>query len=52
MNKIPDQPFSGELNLSISANLHKKVALEAIKKGVSLNSFIEKILINNLSINS
>jgi len=49
LNKTPDLPFSGELNLSISPNIHKKVAIEAQKKGVSLNSFIEEILINNLS---
>ena len=44
LNKIPTQPFSGQFNLSISADLHKKISQLAKKQGVSLNAFVEQIL--------
>ncbi len=44
LNKTPEKPFSGRFNLRISSDLHRKIALEASKQGVSLNTFIEKTL--------
>ena len=44
LNKTPDKPFSGRFNLRVSSDLHRKVALEALKQGVSLNTFIENTL--------
>ena len=44
LKKTPDKPFSGRFNLRLSSELHRKVALEASKQGVSLNTFIEKTL--------
>ena len=46
LGKTPDKPFSGRFNLRISPDLHRKVALEASKQGISLNSFIEQTLQN------
>ena len=44
LNKTPDKSFSGRFNLRISSDLHRQVALEASKQGVSLNTFIEQTL--------
>lgn len=40
----PQKPFSGTLNIRIGSELHKNIALEARKKGETLNSFIKKAL--------
>ncbi len=40
----PQKPFSGTLNIRIGSELHKNIALEARKKGETLNSFIKKVL--------
>jgi predicted HicB family RNase H-like nuclease len=48
LNKIPDTPFSGQLDLRISADLHKKIAQLALKEGVTLNALIEQILEQNI----
>ena len=41
---ISDQKFSGDLRVRLGEDLHKKVALEAAKEGVSLNKYIIKKL--------
>ena len=42
--KEPDKPYSGQFNLRISPELHRKISLEAKKHNVSLNSFVEQAL--------
>ena len=42
--KEPDKPFSGQFNLRISPELHRKISLQAKKHHVSLNTFIEQAL--------
>ena len=42
--KEPDKAFSGQFNLRISPELHRKISLEAKKKNLSLNSFVEQAL--------
>lgn len=44
MNKTPDKPFSGQFNLRISPELHRKISLTAKKQNVSLNTFVEQTL--------
>lgn len=40
----PEKTFSGKLNLRMSPDLHAHLALQAAKKGVSLNEFINEKL--------
>ena len=42
--KEPDKPFSGQFNLRISPELHRKITLKAKKHNVSLNTFVEQAL--------
>jgi predicted HicB family RNase H-like nuclease len=36
----PEKPYSGNLSLRLSPELHAKIAIEAMKAGESLNQFI------------
>lgn len=40
----PEKMFSGKLNVRMSPDLHAHLALEAAKKGLSLNDFINEKL--------
>ena len=40
----PEKPFSGRLNLRLSPETHKKAAIKAKLKGLSLNKYIEKAI--------
>ena len=42
--KEPDRPFSGQFNLRISPELHRKISLKAKKQKLSLNTFVEQAL--------
>ena len=42
--KEPNKPFSGQFNLRISPELHRKISLNAKKHNVSLNTFVEQSL--------
>ena len=44
--KEPDKPFSGQFNLRISPELHRKISLKAKKQKLSLNTFVEQALEN------
>ena len=37
----PEKPFKGSFNVRISADLHRKLALTAYTKGISLNTLVE-----------
>jgi len=37
----PEKPFKGSFNVRIGSELHRKVAVAASEKGVSLNAFVE-----------
>ena len=39
--KEPEKPFKGSFNVRIGAELHRKAAMSASAKGVSLNAFVE-----------
>ena len=44
IGKIPDKPFSGQFNLRISPELHRKITIEAKKRNISLNAFVAQTL--------
>lgn len=46
----PEKPYSGKFNLRISPELHRKIALAAHQNDLSINKFVEKALIDELSI--
>jgi predicted HicB family RNase H-like nuclease len=42
--KEPEQPFKGSFNIRVGSNLHQRVTLEAMKRGVTLNKYIVDVL--------
>ena len=44
VGKTPEKEYKGSFNIRISPDLHKRVALLALKEGCSLNSIIEKAI--------
>ncbi|GAB4537795.1 MAG: type II toxin-antitoxin system HicB family antitoxin [Pleurocapsa sp.] len=46
--KEPDKAYSGQFNLRISPELHRKISIEAKKRNLSLNSFVEQALNKSL----
>ena len=40
----PEKEYKGSFNIRITSELHRKLSLEADKKGISLNALIEEIL--------
>lgn len=39
-NITPEQPFKGSFNVRVGRNLHRRLAIEAVQRGISLNSLI------------
>jgi predicted HicB family RNase H-like nuclease len=46
----PEKPYSGKFNLRLSPELHKEVAITAKKLKISINSFVEKALQDEINI--
>ncbi|MBE7041056.1 MAG: type II toxin-antitoxin system HicB family antitoxin [Ruminococcaceae bacterium] len=44
LGQEPDKTYKGSFNVRIHPSLHRKVSLQAIKNGESLNSLVEKAL--------
>ena len=44
LGKEPEKPFKGSFNIRVGSNLHQRIAIEAMKKGVTLNKFIVDLL--------
>ena len=44
----PEKPFSGKLNVRLKPETHKNAAIQAKLKGISLNSFIEQAITDEL----
>ena len=42
--KKPDKPYSGEIKLRLGPGLHRDVAIAAAASGLSLNSWMKKVL--------
>ena len=45
----PEKPYSGKFNVRISPLFHSKIAIAAKKLNMSLNSFVEKSLNDELN---
>ena len=41
----PEKPFKGSFNVRINADLHRKLALTANSRGVSLNTLVEDAIL-------
>ena len=48
--KEPEKPFKGSFNVRVDADLHRKAALTASVRGVSLNSFVEDAIRQSVSV--
>jgi len=46
----PEKPYSGKFNLRLSPELHKEIAVTARKMNLSINSFVEKALRDELQL--
>ncbi|MBJ7882475.1 type II toxin-antitoxin system HicB family antitoxin [Gelidibacter salicanalis] len=44
LNKEPNKTFKGSFNVRLSKELHKRVAMIANQKGISLNDFVKKAI--------
>lgn len=42
MKREPNKPFKGSFNVRISPDLHRKVAEQAARSGMTLNQFVRK----------
>lgn len=40
----PEKPFSGNILVRTSPELHRKVALEAVRHHISMNTYVQQIL--------
>ncbi len=40
----PEKPFSGKLSIRTSPEIHRRIAIQAARRRVSMNSFVESIL--------
>ncbi|MBT9171741.1 MAG: hypothetical protein DDT21_00110 [Syntrophomonadaceae bacterium] len=47
--KQPEKPFKGSFNVRIQPELHRKAALAASVRGLSLNAFVEDAIRNNVN---
>jgi len=43
-DKEPEHPFKGSFNIRVGSSLHQRIAIEATKKGVTLNKYIVDVL--------
>ena len=48
LNREPQKAYKGVFNVRIDPQLHKKIYKEALKAGISLNAFINKVLNSNI----
>ena len=46
----PEKPYSGKLNVRLKPNTHQRAAVKAKTMGISLNSFIEKAIEDELTV--
>lgn len=42
--KKPEHPFKGSFNIRVGSTLHQRLALEAMRQGVTLNKYIVDVL--------
>ena len=46
----PEKPYSGRFNVRLSPQLHREMAILAKRKRISLNSFVEKAVTNEIAL--
>jgi len=46
----PEKPYSGRFNVRLSPELHRQIAILAKKRHISLNSFVEKAIKNEVTL--
>ena len=46
----PEKPYSGKFNIRLPPELHRQTAILAKKRKVSLNSFVEKAITDEIAI--
>ncbi len=44
IGKEPEKPFSGKLSLRTTPEIHRRIAIQAARRRVSMNSFVESVL--------
>ena len=42
--KIPEKSYSGKFNVRIAPEVHQRIALEAARDGISINSWVARVL--------
>lgn len=40
----PEKPFSGNLSIRTSPDIHRRIAMQAARRRISMNSFVESVL--------
>ena len=40
----PEKPLKGSFNVRVGSNLHQRVALNALSKGITINKYINEVL--------
>jgi predicted HicB family RNase H-like nuclease len=46
----PEKPYSGKFNVRLSPDLHRRITILAKKKHMSLNSFVEKAVTDEITL--
>jgi predicted HicB family RNase H-like nuclease len=46
----PEKPYSGKFNVRLSPQLHRQIAILAKKSRMSLNSFVEKAITDEIAL--
>ncbi|MBI5606498.1 MAG: type II toxin-antitoxin system HicB family antitoxin [Deltaproteobacteria bacterium] len=49
LTREPDKKYKGSFNVRIAPDLHKQAAIKAIKSGISLNQFLQRAIMHELS---
>ncbi len=47
---VPEKPYSGRFNLRLSPDLHREVAIMSKKLKMSINSFVERALLDEINV--
>ena len=42
--RVPERPYSGRFNVRIAPEIHQRIAMEAARDGVSINSWVARAL--------
>ena len=46
----PEKPYSGKFNIRLHPELHRQIAILAKKRRVSLNTFVEKAIVDEITL--